>query len=354
MLGIFAQAAEDLRELLLDINAGFDPDQAAGTVLDQRVALNNITRNGGTYTITPVSLTVNGPVTLAGLDDDPDVTTIPAGVYTVKDTAGNQYALVASVSVPAAGTYSYSFRAVDIGAVNVALNSITIPVTIISQVTALNNPNSVTQQGEDEETDSALRVRRTKSTAIVTTGYLDAIESALAALDGVTSAQVYENTAATADANGIPAHGIWAIVAGGRAADIGAMLYAKKAPGTPMKGSQSVVVTRVDGVRTVTMLYDIPAPLNLYVEFTLGFSGGAVVVDTENLMALIAANVAYKVGAAATNDVIVSYVKSLNSNYLVSVARVSIDNATWAESLAAPTPQSQYVLSASRITINGL
>lgn len=351
ILGIFAQAAEDLRELLLDVNAGFDPDQAAGTVLDQRVALNNIKRSGGTFTIVPVKLTVNGPVPLVGLDENAGVVPVPAGVYTVQDAAGNQYALLASVNIPAAGTYTYSFQAAEIGNVQVALNSITIPVTVLAQVTAINNPASPTQQGEDEETDSALRVRRAKSTTIVTAGYLDTLESALASLPGVTSAQVYENTSPTAS-GGIPGHGIWAIIAGGSPAEIGAMLYARKAPGVAIAGAQHVTVPRVDGVRTIVMSYDIPTPIPLYVEFTLGFSGGAIVVDTANLMALIAANVSYQVGAAATNDVIVAYVKSLNPNYLVSVARVSIDNATWAESLAAASPANQFVLSASRITIN--
>ncbi|MGO8696006.1 MAG: baseplate J/gp47 family protein [Rectinemataceae bacterium] len=351
ILGIFAQAAEDLRELLLDINAGFDPDQAAGTVLDQRVALNNITRNGGSFTIVPVMLTVNGPVSLVGLDENAGVVPIPAGVYTVQDAAGNQYALLASVDIPAAGTYTYSFQAAEIGNVQVALNSITVPVTVLAQVTAINNPNSPTTQGQDEETDSALRVRRAKSTAIVTTGYLDALESALASLDGVTSAQVYDSTTGAAPA-GMTANSIWAIIAGGNPTEIGQMLYAKKAPGVAMMGSQHVAVTRADGVRTVVMSYDVPTEVPLYVEFTLGFLGGAIVVDTANLMELIAANVSYSVGAQATNDVIVAYLKSLNPNYLISICRVSIDNVTWVESLAASSPANQFVLSSSRITIN--
>ena len=351
ILGIFAQAAEDLRELLLDINAGFDPDQAAGTVLDQRVALNNITRNGGSFTIVPVMLTVNGPGSSSGSMRTPASSRFPpASTRSRTPRAISTRSSPPSIS-PRPARIRTASRAAEIGNVQVALNSITVPVTVLAQVTAINNPNSPTTQGQDEETDSALRVRRAKSTAIVTTGYLDALESALASLDGVTSAQVYDSTTGAAPA-GMTANSIWAIIAGGNPTEIGQMLYAKKAPGVAMMGSQHVAVTRADGVRTVVMSYDVPTEVPLYVEFTLGFLGGAIVVDTANLMELIAANVSYSVGAQATNDVIVAYLKSLNPNYLISICRVSIDNVTWVESLAASSPANQFVLSSSRITIN--
>jgi len=353
LVGIICQLGEDLRELLLEINAGFDPDQAFGTVLDQRVAMNNIERNGGTFTITPVNLTVSGPVSLVGLDDNAEEIPVPAGVYTIQDSAGNQYALLASVEIEAAGTASYSFRAVNIGNIQVAPNSITIPISIVGAVTEINNPSSPTQQGQDEETDSALRVRRRKSTAIVPVGYLDSIEAALATVNQVTFAKVYENTGSAPDGNGIPAHGIWCVIEGGSDADIGAMLYAKKIPGGPMKGSTSVTVTRADGIRTANILFDRPTPTPLYVQFNLSFTGGAVVVDIDNLKSLIVANVAFSVGQNATSDAFIFYIKGINQNYLITNLELSLDGTTWAETVNSPTLASLFTLSATDITING-
>ena len=91
LLNILAQACIDIRELLQDVYASFDPDQAEGTVLDQRVAINGIRRNGGTFTVTPIDITVDRSVTLTGMDAAESELEIPIGVYTVKDDAGTQF-----------------------------------------------------------------------------------------------------------------------------------------------------------------------------------------------------------------------------------------------------------------------
>ena len=53
---------------------------------------------------------------------------------------------------------------------------------------------------------------------------------------------MYENYTDTTDGDGIPPHSIWAIVAGGTDADIGAVLYAKKTAGAGFLGDVSVNV----------------------------------------------------------------------------------------------------------------
>ena len=67
LVGIMAQIAVDLRELLVAINNSFDPDQAQGVLLDQRCAINNVVRQGGTYTVQPIDVTVSTTTTLSGL-----------------------------------------------------------------------------------------------------------------------------------------------------------------------------------------------------------------------------------------------------------------------------------------------
>jgi len=96
LINIFCQMAIDLRELLQKINASFDPDQAEGKILDQRVAINHITRKGATYTYTDIDIVITKAVTLQGLDDQLSEAEPDNNPFTVKDDAGTKYYLVES------------------------------------------------------------------------------------------------------------------------------------------------------------------------------------------------------------------------------------------------------------------
>ena len=69
-LNIFAQAGQVLRSVVAEINSSFDPDQAWGSILDQRVKLNNITRKTGSFSTTYITINVNQTITLQGLDEN--------------------------------------------------------------------------------------------------------------------------------------------------------------------------------------------------------------------------------------------------------------------------------------------
>lgn len=350
LLNIQAQEGVDLREVLSAINAGFDPDQAEGRVLDQRVALNNITRNGGTFTLAPVEITVDQALNLVGLDDQSDeLNPTVSNLYTVKDDAGNEFYLLSSVSIVVAGTASYSFRAADIGDVQVLVNTITTPVTIIAGVTSINNTAAASSQGVDEESDADLKVRRRSSTAISAVGYLDAIEAAIKDLDNVTTGIVLENDTDVTDSDGIPPHNIWAIVEGGDNTEIGTVIYAKKSSGSGMKGAVEVDILRPNGTN-FTSKFDRPIDADLYIRFNLVLPGG--VVDTANLKALIVENITWGVGADAVASQITSYVQGLNANYQISSMEVSDDGASWFEVVSTTLPVDRFVNDITRITIS--
>ena len=119
LINIYAQVAEDILELIQDVYNSFTVDSAYGTVLDQRVAINGITRRQGTFTTTPVSITVNQALTLTGLDAlVADPTAVP---FTVQDNANNKFQLVTTHVFGSAGSASLTFQAVDIGQVEVLL-----------------------------------------------------------------------------------------------------------------------------------------------------------------------------------------------------------------------------------------
>ena len=349
VVNIEAQEGVDLRELLASINAGFDPDQAEGRVLDQRLALNNITRNGGTFTLVPVEITVDQALNLIGLDDQSDeLNPTISNLYTVKDDAGNEFYLLASVAIVGAGAVDYSFRAADIGDVQVLVGTITTPVTIIAGVTNINNTAGASSQGVDEESDADAKVRRRSSTAISSVGYLDAIEAAIKDLSNVTTGIVLENDTDTTDGDGIPSHSIWAIVEGGDNTEIGTVIYAKKSSGSGMKGTVEVGIIRPNGT-TYTAKFDRPVDQDLWIQFNIVLPGG--VIDTDNLKALIVENITWGVGADAVGSQVSAYVQSLNPSYQISAMEVSDDDITYLEVVSPALPVDRFVNDITRITI---
>ena len=156
MMNIFVQAVLDTQDLLVQIYNGFDPDNAVGNVLDQRVAINGIQRQAGTYTVTNITITTSQALNLYGKDQSAQP------VYTVADNAGNKWELQTSQTISGAGTYVFSFQSATPGANLTIPNTITVPVTVVLGVTSINNPTTYTTLGLNEETDAELKIRRQK------------------------------------------------------------------------------------------------------------------------------------------------------------------------------------------------
>lgn len=349
-INIYAQEGVDLREVLTQINANFDPDQALGRVLDQRVAINGINRNGGTYTLAPVEITTDAAVNLVGLDDQSDELnpTVP-NLYTVKDDAGTEFYLLDSISIVAAGAQELTFRAAAIGEVEIQTNTITEPVTVIAGVTNINNPSGALSIGVNEESDADLKVRRRGSVALPANGYLDAIEAALGNLDGVSFARVYENDTNVTDADGTPGHHIWAIVEGGDDTEIGTVLYKKKSSGSSMRGAENVNITRPNGTIYVAS-FDRSGSEDLYIRFSISLIGGGF-IDEDAVKTSIVEGLFWDIGSDAGGDDVTDFLKDQNSQYRITNMEVSDDGISWAEVASISSPQNRFLNSVSRITI---
>lgn len=270
MMNINIQVVLDQQDLIAQVYNSFSPDTAIGVVLDQRVAINGIQRQAGTYTITPVTLVVSQSLNLYGLDQDSQE------VYTVSDNAGNRWFLEETELGVAAGSHSYSFRAEDPGANLTIPNTITIPVTIVLGVVSVNNPTTYTNLGINEESDANLKVRRQRSVSLASQGYLAGLRAALQNIDGVTSAFVYENNTDITDADGVPSHSIWVIVAGtGADEDIAQAIYTKRNAGAGMFGVENYTVTQDDG-SPFTLYWDEVTTVNLFIRFTASSIDGVV------------------------------------------------------------------------------
>lgn len=287
MIMTFIQAVLDQEDFLLNLGSSFDPDLAVGVLLDQRVAINGIQRQAGTYTQTNITLVTSQSINLYGLDQTTQ------SVYTVSDAAGNQYQLVTTQLGLAAGTSSLLFRAAAPGATAPIPNTITVPVTIILGVTSINNPSVATFVGQNEETDAALRLRRQQSVSLSSQGYLAGLLAALKNITGVTYAVVYENNSGTTvgsgSLTGLPGHSIWVITAGnGSASAIGSAIYVKRNAGCGMYnsgdgGAQTYTVTQADGT-FFPVYWDEVVFVPLYTRFTVTSLNGATPPNIQGML----------------------------------------------------------------------
>lgn len=317
MMNIFIQAVLDVQDLLVQIYNMFDPDNAIGVVLDQRVAINGIQRQAGTFTITNVTLVLSQSVNLYGLDQ----TAQP--IYTVADNAGNQWELITSQLGVGPGTVVYSFQAANPGAVLTVPNTITVPVAIVLGVTSINNPTTYTTLGINEETDAALKIRRQQSVSLASQGYLAGLLAALENINGVTSAFVYENTTGFTNVDGVPGHSIWVIVAGTASASaIANAIYTKRNAGCGMFGSTSFTITQVDGSAFI-VLWDTVAAQNLFTTFTASSING---INPPNVAAIrtgLATSFAPGVNAEVNITTLGTLVQAIDPNTLVTGAGFS-------------------------------
>ena len=344
LINILAQAVIDLLELIQQVYNSFDPDLAIGKTLDERVALNNIKRKGGTYSYTNIDVTTTASCTLNGLN-----TVDAENAFTVSDSQGNQWVLTETQTPAAAGSYTYSFRAKEIGAVESLPNTITTIVTSVVGVSAVNNPAGVYQRGEDQETDAELKARRKESIGIASQGYREALKAALLNTEDVTYAEVYENKGNTTDADGIPGHSIWVIVQGGTDANVAQAIYDKRNGGCGMKGSTTYDITQDNG-NTFEVAWDRPATTTAYIEFDLT----QVVAHTVDTNAIKLALVNAPMGIYEPLDInkVATIVQETDPQVIVTNCQVSTDGSNWYDIVYPTTKADRLEIATTRITIN--
>lgn len=317
MMGIFVQSVLDLEDLLVQIYNMFDPDNAIGVVLDQRVAINGIQRQAGTYTVTNITIVTSQACNLYGLDQSVQP------VYTVQDNAGNKWLLETTQLIGGAGTQVASFRAELPGANLTIPNTITIAVTIVLGVVSVNNPTLYTTLGLNEESDAALKVRRQKSVSLASQGYLAGLLAALENINGVASAFVYENVTDSVDSDGVPGHSIWVIVSGTATdAEIANAIYTKRNAGCGMKGSTTYTITQVDGSPFIVQ-WDVVLTENLFIVFTATSIDGVDVPDIAAIRAGLPISFVPGVNQEVNINALATQVQILDSNTLVTNAGFS-------------------------------
>jgi len=239
-LAIIASAINDANATAIAIYNAFSPSTAQGASLSSVVKINGIARAIATFSTVDVLITG-----VAG-------TTVVNGV--VQDTAGFKWNLPASVVIPVGGQLTVTATCQSIGDITALAGTVTKIATPTLHWQTVTNP-SAAAEGAPVESDAALRIRQTKSTAIPSLTVLDGIIGAVASLTGVTRYRGYENDTAATDANGIPSHSISLVVEGGDAVAIANAIAAKKTPGAGTYGTTT---------ETVIDVYGIPHPIHFF------------------------------------------------------------------------------------------
>lgn len=349
LINILAQAIEDNLQLLIQVYNSFAVDSAFGVILDQRVALSGIVRNQGTYTLAYVSVTATGPLTIPG--QDVLIANPGASVFTVADTAGNQFQLATSHVFGGAGTVSLAFNAVTLGQLQTVPNTITTIVTVTPGISGVNNPTTSSDvEGLPEETDPQLKIRQANSYFLQAVAPADAIRAALLNIP-VADAFVAENDTA-APVSGVPAHGLWIIVNAGGATpqQIGTAIYVKKNPGCALKGTQTYVVTRPQG-NTFTSQWDNALIETLYVQATLypRIPGQSFDVTADGIA--LANALVYKLGQSPIAGDIAIAMATIEPLAVVGNAQVSSDGIVWQQIVTPTDYQHYFLLTAARVTL---
>ena len=344
LVNIVALSKEDILQLLVQIYDSFDPDQAVGVALDAISQLCGITRQGGSYTQTNILLTATQAVNLVGLDT-------PASTpFTISDANNNQFNLMVSQTISAAGSYTYAFQAAEVGFVQVIPNTITNIVTITLGVASVNNPSTPSVVGEDQETDAALRIRRQQSISIPSQGNLNGLIGGLKSIYGVNQVVVYQNSTGTTDAHGVPARSIWAILDGGASGSIGTVLYDYWFPGIGMYGTTAVPITQIDS-SVVNMYYDPAVYQNFYAEFNV-HSKLSLSVSGSALATYLSTNYILGIYQAADITALSALVESYSSDLNISGAGVSLTNSNYTSMVWPSSFKSKLVLPAANINIS--
>lgn len=320
-INILLQGYLDVLDLITQVYSTFDPDNAIGVTLDQRVAINGIQRLGGSSTVTNISIVTSAPCNLYGLDQSVEP------VYTVQDNAGTQWQLITTQNISGAGTTVAAFQAAIPGETLTVPNTITTPVTIVLGVTSVNNPTTYTTLGVNEETDAELKLRRGKSVSLSSQGYLAGLLAQLENTDGVSSAFVYENNTDATDGDGVPAHSIWVIVAGTATdEDIANAIYRKRNAGCGMFGSETYFVDQVDGSQ-FQINWDNVISETLFIIFTATSIDGTNIPDLNSIRPGIAAAFTPSVNEEVNVNALATDVQEIDSNTLVTNAGFSSGRA---------------------------
>lgn len=352
LTNIVAQMGSDIRDFATSIYNSFNPDNCQGVVQDSRYAINYLTRKSGSFTIQNINVTFDRTVTLTGLDGE---ATNPQAVggFIISDGSNDGVWYLIDSGTYVAGTHSIPFRSKNYGLYQPAIGTINTMVTVVPGVVSVTNAVAPTTLGEEQETDSEFKIRRSRSTVRRGQNNIDALYAEIMNMDTVKDCITWVNNTSSTDATGTPANTVWVIVEGGDNAKIGEAIY-QYSCGLQTRGAVFVNNYSIAGQLFVTH-FDRAVPVPLYIRFD--YEGGEE-VDQNFLDALAeqtASNLSYVLNETAeTSKVTTAAAEAINSMYGQGYAlnvEISTDNTTWQDYIESASMKNKWVVNADNITI---
>jgi len=342
-LSIFVKAYRDMQELGVDMYNSFDPDTAIGNQLNKLIKLCGIDRIPATKSTVQIEVTTSATVSLTA-------------DYVVKDILG-QFWQIANTQTLTTGTTTVSFKAQDYGMIEAQANTITEFETIVLGVESITNPNSATA-GRDEESDTALKIRRKKSVALPSRNTVEGLNAKLLNVNGVVDAIVYENDEDVYNAEkDLNAHSIWCVVDGGIHQDIVNIIGLDKGSGAGMKGTEAGIyagqIPRQDGTTRniqVPVNYDRPTEVEIFITLDIKAKISGATLDPQAIKnALIEKTFFINEDAIVTE--LYSYVYQANTNFIATNLQFSKDDITYVGDELTADFSEKFMIIDANITI---
>lgn len=303
LLGLQAMAMDELYQLAQALYDAFNPDNAAGILLDNLCGLTGITREPATKAV--VTLTLGG---VPG-------TTVPVGkiVKALDSTPEDaNFLTTTTVVIGVGGTVEVVAEAEVAGALVVDAAAAWEIVTPLGGWNTVANALAATP-GTAAESDALLRRRREQSLQIIGAGPDAAIKAKLLALDAVESARVISNrTMATVD--GIPPKAFHAVLwPDGLTAeqeDEAALVVWNNAPaGIESHGAEQFDITDDDGyTQRVRFSYATRVDIGMEADLTVEPNTYPADGDAQVAIALLAVFTGLSEEAALLNPALASVV----------------------------------------------
>ena len=263
LVGIFSNALSECWEAAYDASIQFNPLYNTGAGQSGTVQLNGIVRKPGSATI--ITCLCKGT---AG-------TLIQQGSL-VGDRLGTySFAAMSNLVIGSNGTVSGRFQCTAKGAFDPALGSINTIQTATAGWYSVSNTRT-DSVGSNEETDDELRKRQQLSTSLTSYRQIEAIYSAIIAVDGVTYCRVYQNALTNPeDSRGIPYKEISPVVVGGEPEDIANAMFLRM-PVTIQGYGNTLVTLRDRQNQPYNIRFMRPTMVPIFVDIAIRVTDSAV------------------------------------------------------------------------------
>lgn len=267
LLAVFAQAIYDCNQVAVAVYNSFSPATAQGVGLSQAVKINGIARQVPTNSTAVVTITG-----VAG-------TVINNGVVGDNLNQNTRWNLPATVTIPPGGEVDATATCAEEGSVAAGSGVLTEILTPTRGWQSVTNDIEATM-GSPVEADATLRQRQSASVALASQSLVEGVYAAVANVDGVSRATVYENDSDVTDSEGVPSHSIAVVVEGGDVDMIAQAIALEKPPGTGTYGTTSVVVVDSHGVpNTINFFVLDPVPLEVVITIQARLGYTSVIGD---------------------------------------------------------------------------